>query len=87
MRAHQLETFTRRGVRYKLSKTHGSRWSPGKVHIRCYISSMRDWVFVCVPLSKQGSGIDYYYAMDVSKHATVTCRKCIAIDPRRPENA
>jgi hypothetical protein len=63
--------FTRLGVRYRLARTFGSRWGPGKVHLTYYDRENKAWRLVCRP--------DAWYHLDRlpdDEQANVTCKSC-----------
>ena len=66
--------FTRLGVRYRLARTWGSRWGPGKVHVTYYDRANKDWRLVCRPDA-------WYHLERLEQDAEVTCKTCASRVP------
>lgn len=63
---------------FKLIRTPGSRWGPGKVHRMEYDSLNREWWPICRP------GAVYHGATPVPNDTPLSCAKCIrAMEPPR----
>ena len=71
-------TFAHMGVRYKLVATNKNRWGDGKVHLMLYRRENREWRLVCRPDDPTG-----YFVHDLMVEQPVTCKLCLAQDPRR----
>lgn len=73
-------SFVKKGVRYKLVRTHANRWSEGKVHLQYYDKLNRTYVDACRPRPESFGG---YFSRDVEDITTpITCKKCAKKDPR-----